>query len=142
VSSFEAPPLVFIALVRQFVASQTSASMQNRLWEKFRSCHVQAGGKAAPVRPNHSNYLWQAGWQVSPLVHGRCPGQFYVSFHALVGPLVHRRLRWRKLIRRCFARCHQGCVSPLFLLKSLHSTIFQRTCGNDIILNKYACKKC
>jgi hypothetical protein len=44
-------------------------------------------------------------------------------FTCVCGPLIHGRLRWHELIRRCFASCHQGCVPPLFLLKSLHSAI-------------------
>ena len=30
---------------------------------------------------------WPGGWQVDPLVHGRHPGQFYVSHGHFVGSL-------------------------------------------------------
>jgi hypothetical protein len=46
------------------------------------------------------------------------------------------------LIGWCFLPWIQGCVFSQILLKFLHSTNFQGTCENSIILDKYACKKC
>jgi hypothetical protein len=58
------------------------------------------------------------------------------------GPFDPCEAEWSVLIGRHFAPWIEGCVFPLILLKSLHNYIFQGTYGTDIILDKYACKKC
>jgi hypothetical protein len=130
VFSFGASPLIFIALVRSVVAGKTSGRMHNRCWGVTRCYHMQAGDEAVQgwfgrTSVTAIGHRLLQGWLAGgPSGTWSLPRGVLCRFGVVAGPLIHGRLRWCELINQCFAPCHQGCVSPLFLLKSLYSTIF------------------